>query len=184
MLDYQIQIKRLPSLLTLIIWMSACALNNQSTIFQPESDQITVLEFIPNSWDLQPNAKNELFKLIRRIKDHKIEIDEVRIFAWSDHEYPDQFASKNNKDIKLARKRAFEIEDFLKYYLPTRTDFDSYNMARRPNHLSALLTPEDNIFKNEFEQAGLSSVKLHDGKMAFTKASKAIVMISPSRPHM
>lgn len=105
-------------------------------------------------------------------------IEEIRVLAWADTEYPDEIKGKaSQKDVLLAGERAQNIQKYLEESLNESSNVDSYNMAKRPNLVSKLLKSDDFKVKEAFETTGMTGEKLPDGNISYTKASKAIVII-------
>lgn len=105
-------------------------------------------------------------------------IEEIRVLAWADSEYPDELEGKaSQQDVLLAGERAHNIQKYLEESLNESSNVDSYNMAKRPNLVSKLLKNDDFKVKEAFETTGMTGDKLPDGNISYTKASKAIVII-------
>lgn len=105
-------------------------------------------------------------------------IEEIRVLAWADSEYPDDVKGKaSQKEVLLAGERAQNIQNYLEEALNETGHVDSYNMAKRPNLISKLLKSDDYKVKRAFENTGMTGDKLPDGNVSYTKASKAIVII-------
>jgi len=105
-------------------------------------------------------------------------IEEIKILAWADKEYPDKTKEKASiKDVTLASERAYKIRDYLEANLDELEDIDSYNMAKRPGLASQLFKNNEFAIKEVFENSGATASKLPDGSVSYTKASKALVII-------
>lgn len=140
--------------------------------------EYTTILFPEGRASLDTLSKENLKALANKAHKSKKEINEIRILAWADKEYPDKVTGKaSSKDIELASKRAQKIKDYLVSDLKEMEDIDAYNMAKRPNLLSKLLQNDEYAVKEAFETAGATGEKLPDGSVSYTKASKAIVII-------
>lgn len=137
----------------------------------------TTLTFNKGESSLSKKDKKLLESLDKKARKFKRPINEIRILAWSDKEYPEPEKRHSYYDIQLASERAKEIKSYLEEELKETEDIDSYNMARRPDFVSKLLRDDEYIVKEAFEQSGTTASKLPDGSTSFTKTSKALVII-------
>lgn len=138
----------------------------------------TTVIFEKGKSSLNQYSKENLKQLAdRSYKEGKV-IEEIRILAWSDKEYPEKLEGKaKTSDIILASERAQKIKDYFETDLKQEEDIDSYNMARRPNLLSKLLRDDEFSVKNAFEASDATGSRLPSGSVSYTKASKALVII-------
>lgn len=140
--------------------------------------QYTTVFFKKGRASLDSLSKQHLKDLASRAHKEKREIEEIRILAWADKEYPDKVTGKSSEqDIKLASQRAEKIKDYLEVDLKEQEDIDSYNMAKRPDLVSKVFQNDEYKIKEAFETTGATGEKLPDGSVSYTKASKAIVII-------
>lgn len=138
----------------------------------------TTLVFNKGKSQLNTDSKEHLKALAIRAHKNQKPIEEIRILAWADQEYPDNGEVKSkNSDVILAGERAQKIRDFLEEDLKEENDIDAYNMAKRPDLLSKLLRNDEYDVKEAFETIGTTSTRLPDGSVSYTKASKAIVIV-------
>jgi hypothetical protein len=138
----------------------------------------TTIVFRPGKANLDSISKESIKKLAKKAHEQKRPIEEIRILAWSDKEYPDEVQKKaSTKDIILATERAQKIKDYLEEDLKETDDIDAYNMAKRPNLISKLFRNDEYDVKEAFESSGATGSKLPDGSVSYTKASKALVII-------
>lgn len=127
---------------------------------------------------LNPASKQNLKDLAQRAHRAGKPIEEIRILAWSDKEYPDKVkGGATTSDIILASQRAEKIRNFLEEDLKESEDIDAYNMAKRPDLLSKILRDDEFTVKNAFESAQVSATRLPSGEISYTKAGKAMVII-------
>lgn len=138
---------------------------------------VTEVNFEKGSFVLTEGSRAALRDLASKAKaSHKI--DEVKVLAWADRDYPADAKNKASKaDKTLADKRAAAIRDFVKAELAL-DDVDTYNMTERPGAISSLFNTEDSKLKQAFENAGVTSA---DGKSITGKASRAVVMLMPEK---
>lgn len=138
----------------------------------------TTVVFEKGKSSLSQFSKDNLKQLAAQAHREGKKIEEIRILAWSDKEYPDKVKGKaSTTDIILASERAQKIRDFMEGDLKEQEDIDSYNMARRPNLLSKLLRNDEYAVKNAFEASDATGSRLPSGSVSYTKASKALVII-------
>lgn len=138
----------------------------------------TTLLFSKGKAELTTESKAHLKELIMRAHKNYRPIEEIRILAWADTEYPNQRQEKIPKSqVILASERGQIIRDYLEEDLLENNDIDAYNMAKRPDLLSKILRNDEFDVKNAFEFSGTTSSRLPDGSVSYTKASKAIVII-------
>ncbi|WP_408097388.1 hypothetical protein ACJVC5_00335 [Peredibacter sp. HCB2-198] len=138
----------------------------------------TTLEFTKGKSDLTAASKESLKNFIAKSHQTNKPIDDIRILAWADTEYPSN--KKNNipkSQVILASERAQEIRDYLEVDLKEVNDIDAYNMAKRPDLLSKMFRSDESEVKQAFETTGTTASRLPDGSVSYTKASKAIVII-------
>lgn len=138
----------------------------------------TTIIFEKGKSNLTADGRELLRELSRKAHGSDRKIEEIKILAWADEEYPDPAKAKaSTKEIILASQRAQSVRDFLENDLEEKKDIDSFNMARRPDFLSKLFRNEEYEVKKSFEMTGTTASRLPSGEISFTKASKAIVII-------
>lgn len=137
----------------------------------------TTVVFLKGQKSLSSSDKKNLTDLASKAHESDKRIDEIRILAWPDKEYPDPKTQPSTSDIQLASERAQEIRNYLEDELKETGDIDSFNMARRPDFLSKLLKDDEFKVKEAFQESGATASKLPDGSVSYTKASKALVII-------
>ncbi len=138
----------------------------------------TTLVFDKGRSSLSEASKNHLRDLASRAHKAGKPIEEIKILAWADKEYPDKVKGRAaTGDIILASERAQKIKNYLEEDLKESEDIDAFNMARRPNLISKLFRDDEYEVKNAFEQSGATGSRLDDGSVSYTKASKALVII-------
>lgn len=117
---------------------------------------------------------NELALLAHR---NGKEVGRFHVVAWADKEYPDKADRPKEADIRLAKKRAKTIKEFLRNDLNVQESVQTFNMAKQPGALSEALKSDEWAVKNAFKETGATATRLPNGQTSFTKASKAIVII-------
>lgn len=143
-----------------------------------EGVHYTTVVFDKGKTDLKNFNRKNLKELIKKAQKQKLPIEEIRILAWSDDEYPDKVEGQSSKvDVAIASERGKKIKEFLEKELKEADDIDAYNMAKRPDLLSKILRNDEFQVKEAFETSGATASELPDGSLSYTKASKAIVII-------
>jgi hypothetical protein len=138
----------------------------------------TTIVFKEGDANLSEADQKELSKLTEKAQGKKKAIEEIKILAWADREYPEKTNQKASiKEVTLASERAFKIRDYLESHLKELEDIDSYNMAKRPGLISQLFKNNEYAIKEVFEDSDATATKLPDGTVSYTKASKALVII-------
>lgn len=143
----------------------------------PRAQYVTVT-FEKGKTKLDQSSKEQIEELFRGAKFSK-----VRVLTWADREYPD----RNNKEARapeiiLADDRGEEVENFLKKEIKRDLSVESFNMAKRPGIIEKLMKTSDFQMKDSFEKSGTTGTQLDDGKVSYTKASKAIIIIDQTNP--
>lgn len=139
--------------------------------------QYTTVEFEKGRTRLTPLSKKHLNELAAKAKRDSREIDEIKILAWADKEYPDRGSKATTAEVILAKERAESIRNYLEKDLHSDEEIDTFNMAKRPGLMSKLVYGEDYQVKEKVEQAGATKTIRDDGSVSYSKASKAMVII-------
>ncbi|MES2962495.1 MAG: DUF1328 domain-containing protein [Bdellovibrionota bacterium] len=138
---------------------------------------VTEVNFDKGSFVLTEGSRAALRDLVAKAKTTNA-IDEVKVLAWADKDYPSDSKAKASKaETTLADKRATAIRDFMKAELAI-SDVDTHNMTSRPGTFANLFKTDDQKLKQAFENAGVTSA---DGKAITGKASRAVVMLMPEK---
>ncbi len=135
------------------------------------------IEFEKGATNLSPASKAHLNSLTNRAHRTGRRIEEIKVLAWADQEYPDKIHNAPTREVILAKERAQSIKNYLEKELKEHEDIDAFNMAKRPSLLGKLFENEDFKVKEAFEQSGATATRLEDGSLSYSKASKAIVII-------
>lgn len=142
---------------------------------QSNASQVAEISFDKGSALLNENARQSLIKVINQARSTGLKIDDVRVAAWADREYPTNKQEKLSKaDRELADKRGLAVRDFLKTSLSI-SDVDTYNMAQQPGMFAKAFDTSDAKVKKAFESAGMPSTD--SGTTLSAKASRAVVMV-------
>lgn len=101
--------------------------------------------------------------------------EKIHLLVWPDVEYNP--AGQSARDISLAKERAWVIKDYINQHWPEANNIIVFNMAEGPHRLDRLFRPEQSEVKASVQMSGLTATVLPDGRVSYTKASKAIVTI-------
>ena len=138
----------------------------------------STLEFSQGSDKLTESSKIHLKEIHDKVKADQRKVKEIKILAWADQEYPEVVENDAPaKEIILANERAKNIKRYLSKELKTSEDINYFNMAKRPGTFSTLTKSDDFEVKRAFERSGATSVRLDDGSVSYSKASKAIIVV-------
>lgn len=167
-----------------LFFAAGCSLSAKKKSIEAKSSEAptvvgaisTAITFDSGKSQLTEFSREELKTLSALAKENNRAIREIRILAWSDKEYPVAEDQKKD-DIKLAKKRAQEIKNFLQHDLNERNAIGTYNMAQRPSVVSKVFKSDEYKVKEAFEMSGATSSTLPDGSVSYTKASRALVII-------
>lgn len=135
--------------------------------------EYAVIEFKPGSSQLTESSREKLRSIAARVESAR-KVEDVKVLAWADREYPAEGVKASRSDVNVASARAEAIEDYLED-LNMDADVDTYNMAKRPNALSRVFNTEDNEIKSVFERSGAAPTD--SGHLISGKASKALVLL-------
>ncbi len=150
-----------------------------SAVAKSHGTYFTVLEFNKGKTELTAHDKKELEQFAKKVDQDGREVSDIKILSWSDREYPVKAEKINKSDVKMANKRADEIEDYFKDVLDVDHSFKTYNMAKRPSKIDELIKTEDYKTKNIFEKTGAmpTSSSNEMARLMSDKASKALIMV-------
>lgn len=132
---------------------------------------VTEIVFNKQSSELSSDGKSQLEDILKAAKGRG-KIEEVKVLAWADGEYPTKGA-KGNDARKLADERALEIKGYIEDH-SRGVDLDLHNMAERPYAVQEMLRTKDARVKRSLEQAGLTQPQ----KTGMPpKSGRALVMV-------
>lgn len=169
-----------------IILLSACAhrqekpndISQNRDLASVVGAHYAAIEFNKGDSSLSDTSKKNLNELAAIVDREGREIQEIKVVAWADQEYPTRAQKKaSTREILLAKDRARAIRDYLKDDLHSLEKIDTFNMAKRPGKLGQIVKTEDSTVKNAFEKMGPTATTLDDGSVSYSKASKAMVII-------
>lgn len=136
-----------------------------------------VLEFNKGTQRLSDASKRELKEFIISAQKEGKTIDDIKILAWADKEYPAKDMNLSDRDVKMATERTKSIEKYLKDDLNTDGNYATYNMAKRPNKVSEFFRGDDFKTKRIFEKSGAAPAGSQLTAFMNSKASKALIMV-------
>ncbi|MGE0528989.1 MAG: hypothetical protein AB7G93_08775 [Bdellovibrionales bacterium] len=137
------------------------------------ADVMTELVFEPKTSNLTASAERHLHDFLRRAQGSGRPVDEVKILAWADQNYPSNSKKDLGKeDRTLADNRALEVRGFVQTQMPG-VDVDVVNMAERPHELEKVFNTDDARLKLALERAGL--LRPEKGPMP-TRAGRVMVL--------
>jgi hypothetical protein len=152
--------------------MSCSTFRTSHEIAPVIGDDYTTLIFELGETTLSKINQNKLERLLTKRADF---IDEIRVMAWPDDEYDPRGQSRRN--ISLAAERGRKIKDYINRRWPQNSEVIVFNMARGPGKIDQLLNTKEQKIKSAVEKTELSATILPDGRVSYTKGSKAIVII-------
>lgn len=150
----------------------------QATAISGGSDY-TVIEFKKGSDQLTESSREAIRHLSAESARHDRAIDEVKVLAWADREYPADSTKATKREKELAERRAEEIKKYIKDDLRLSADVDNHNMAKRPGVFSELIQTDDYKIKTNFEETGAAPTTVTGQKKAIlgSKVSKAVIFV-------
>lgn len=138
--------------------------------------QVKEVSFDKSSDKLTDAQKADIRAAIQEAA-QKGKIDEVKVLAWSDKEYPSENGKQTKEEVGLAKKRINYIKSFLKEELKIKS-VDTHNMAERPNSLEKMFNTSDAKVKNTAEASGAAPTEGNTGIFDLkAQASKGVVMV-------
>lgn len=142
-----------------------------------DAQSFVTIEFEPGQATLTESGKEALRALAAQAPEDKV--NDVKVLAWADKEYPSEGQKAAKQDVDLAEDRADAIKNFIKDDLNYSVNVDEHNMARRPTKLSELLKTRDFAVKRDLEQSGDIPVSQQDESILNgSKASSALVLVT------
>lgn len=150
--------------------------NTQDAADRMGASQVKELSFDKNGRGLSEAQKTEIRNAVNDAA-QKGRIDEVKVLAWSDKEYPTEKGKLSKDDHKLAKARMNEIKKFLKDDMKV-SSVSTYNMSERPNALEKFFHTSDAKVKGVAESTGAAPTEKETGLFDMkAQASKGVVMI-------
>lgn len=156
----------------------AAADTTQATAISGGSDY-TVIEFQKGSDQLTESSREAIRNLSSESAKNNRAIEEVKVLAWADREYPADSTKASKKETQLADRRAEEIKKYIKDDLRLGADVDNHNMAKRPGLFSELIQTDDYKIKTNFEETGAAPTTVTGQRKAIlgSKVSKAVIFV-------
>lgn len=138
---------------------------------------VSEVNFDEGGTSIKAAEQSDLKNVIAKAKESGA-IEEVKVIAWADREYPPKGAKASKSDIELANKRAEKIKKYLKEDLKV-SDVKTYNMAERPNAVQDLFNTTANQVKQTMETTGAAPTSPQDtGVFGLrSKTSEAVVLV-------
>lgn len=136
-----------------------------------------VLHFDKGTQRLSEASKKDLREFVASARREGRKIDDIKILAWADREYPSTGVRLTDRDVKMANERSKSIEKYLKDDLNTDGSYETYNMAKRPNKVSEFFKGDDYKTKRIFERSGAAPAGTDMQAFMNSKASKALIMV-------
>ena len=137
-------------------------------------DHYVALTFDPSETTLSYVNKVKLKRFLQHSFSHAAE--KIRLLVWSDEEYNPKGVSEKN--VSIAQERAWNIKDFIHQQWPKMEKVIVFNMAQGPHPLERTFRTEQFRVKSTFQMSGLTATTLPDGRISYTKASKAMVIMT------
>ncbi|MEN0059779.1 MAG: OmpA family protein [Bdellovibrio sp.] len=165
-------------ILSLVLCASAQA--NDATKAASENlgaSMVSEVSFDQGRSTLNDSAKSEIRKIVDEAK-QKGKIDELKVAAWADREYPTSGTKASKQDIDLADERARSVKNFIKDDLQVGS-VNTYNMTERPNALQKFMRTDTAKTKTAMENTG-AAPRTSDETGLFNqkaKSSKAVIMV-------
>jgi hypothetical protein len=154
------------------------AKTTEATALSGGSDY-TMIQFKKGSTALTEAGKIALRNLSEEGIKSARSIDDIKVLAWADREYPSEKAKATRRDVKLADERAAVIKTYLKDDLKVSASIDNHNMAKRPGLFSEMMKSDDYKVKKNFEATGAAPTTVvgNEKRILGKKVSKAVVFI-------
>lgn len=148
---------------------------------QADANRFVLVKFNKGQAGLSEENKSALRALAAETPQRAV--DEVKVLAWSDREYPASGSKATTADVKLATNRGDNITKYLKSDLGYKVDVDNHNMAKRPAAISEILGTDDYEIKNKMEVTGEmpATRSANAPSVLGDKASTALVMVKFER---
>lgn len=146
-------------------------------VARTNGEYFTVLKFDKGTQRLSETSKKDLRDFVASAQRDGREIDDIKILAWADQEYPTTGAKLSDRDITIAKERSKAIEKYLKEDLKADGNYATYNMAKRPNKVSEFFHSDDYKTKRVFERSGAAPTGTELTAFMNSKASKAVIMV-------
>ena len=148
------------------------------TVTENNGAYYAVLSFDKGTQILSEASKKDLKEFVVSAQREGREIGDIKILAWPDREYPATSVRLTDRDVKMASQRSEAIEKYLKDDLNTKGDYETYNMAKRPNKVSEFFHGDDYKTKRFFERSTANPGGSDMQAFMNSKASKALIMLN------
>lgn len=156
--------------------LSAAGMKSQDAATMLGAAYVKEISFDKNSFNLTGAQKIEIRETVNQAAEAG-KIDQIKVLAWSDKEYPSKEGKQGRDDNKLAKNRMKELKLFLNEDLKVMT-IKTYNMTQRPTALQKFFHTTSEKVKNTTEFAGAAPTAEDTGIFdSRAQASKGIIMI-------
>jgi hypothetical protein len=163
----------------------SCSHKNKDEVMQKQTSEETqlegvhysALEFRPGLSTLSSNNKRRLNALAQRASREGREIEYIQILTWADRDHS-PLTRTNPREVILATERAQNIKYYLQNDLHANDPINLFNMVKDPEQMSKIFKNDEWAVREAFEKSGHSPVRVRDGSITYTKASKALVIIN------
>lgn len=135
------------------------------------------VSFKEGTAQLTDSAKDSLRNVMKSAKENGT-IEQVKVIAWADREYPVKGTKAPKEDVKLANERIQSIKRFLKADQNV-ADVSGYNMTQRPNGVQKWLNTPQASVKDTLENTG-AAPRTNEETGLFghkAQASRAVLMV-------
>ncbi len=138
--------------------------------------QVSEVNFGTSNTSLTDDQKKEINEAVAEAR--KLgEVEDIKILAWSDKEYPLPKTKHTKADVTLADNRIKEVKKYIKDGLHI-SSVDSYNMAERPSKLSELFKTSNAKIKKDAVATGAAPSDDDTGFLGLNgHKSKAVIMV-------
>ncbi len=132
-------------------------LANESAMRSVSPEQVTEVSFTEGGNLLSKSSQSDIDNLVMKFKKAG-KIDDVKVLAWADREYPAEGEKADKKSVKLAERRSNAVKSYIKR-VHKIGDVETYNMAERPNSMEKLFSTSDYKAKTSVENSGNAPAK-------------------------
>lgn len=141
------------------------------------AEEYTSISFDKGSSALSESDRAKLREMAQKAQSAG-KVDEYKVLAWADKEFPAEGQKASRADIDLAKARAENIRKFLEDDLRSDVDVEKYNMAERPGTVSNFFGTSDSRVKNTFESTGAAPNDVGPRSTVIgNKASQALILV-------
>lgn len=141
------------------------------------AEEYTSISFDKGSAALSEANRAKLRELASKTQNSG-KVDEYKVLAWADREFPAEGQKAGRADIDLAKARAESVRKFLEDDLDAKADVEKFNMAERPGSMASWFGTETSKVKNTFESTGAAPNDVGPrASVIGNKASQALILV-------